>query len=89
MNFSAYPIVYLMEGGARLINNYINQHGKRLYGLCLKLCVNAADADDLYQETWLKVLRNISKFKQIYRFDGSSPPILTEKNLGKYQNRKS
>lgn len=52
-----------------MINNYINQHGRRLYGLCLKLCQNTADADDLYQETWLKVLKNISKFDDTKEFE--------------------
>ncbi len=39
-----------------MIDQYINQYGKRLYGLCIKLCVHTFDADDLYQETWLKVM---------------------------------
>ena len=39
-----------------MIDQYINKYGKRLYGLCRTLCANVHDADDLYQETWLKVL---------------------------------
>ena len=45
-----------------MIDNYINQYGKRLYGLCITLCKNPAEADDLYQDTWLKVVRHISKY---------------------------
>ena len=42
-----------------MIDQYINKYGKRLYGLCRTLCANIHDADDLYQETWLGVLKNI------------------------------
>lgn len=44
------------------INRYIQKHGKRLYGLCRHLCSNAADADDLYQETWLRAMKHFSKY---------------------------
>lgn len=35
----------------------IARYGARLYGLCLKLCANPYDAQDLYQDTWLKAYR--------------------------------
>ena len=44
------------------IDQYIQRYGRRLYGLCRVLCPHPFDADDLYQETWLKVVRNISKY---------------------------
>ena len=34
-------------------DQYIQQYGRRLYGLCRSLCASPYDADDLYQETWL------------------------------------
>ena len=53
-----------------MIDQYINKYGKRLYGLCRTLCANVHDADDLYQETWLKVLRNIDKYDPSREFEG-------------------
>lgn len=44
-----------------MIDLLVSKYGKRLYGLCITLCGNKIDADDLYQDTWLKV---ISKFEQ-------------------------
>ena len=38
------------------MDTYIRQYGKRLYGLCRTLCASPQDAEDLYQETWLKAL---------------------------------
>ena len=42
-----------------MLDDYIRQYGRRLYGLCLHLCKDREDADDLYQETWLKALQKL------------------------------
>ena len=52
-----------------MINHYMAQYGTRLYGLCLTLCANTYDAEDLYQETWLKVLRKIEKYDAARPFE--------------------
>ena len=53
------PGVYVSERGREsLLDPYIGQYGRRLYGLCRTLCRDPFDADDLYQETWLKALRH-------------------------------
>lgn len=36
------------------LNDVVLQHGKTIYSFCRYLAGNAADADDLYQETFLK-----------------------------------
>jgi len=53
-----------------LINEYISLYGKRLYGLCVKLCGNTVDADDLYQETWLKAYQKIMQYDTVRSFEG-------------------
>ena len=55
------------------LEEQIARYGKRLYGLCVKLCGNTYNADDLYQETWLRVCAKID------RYDPSQPfePWLT------------
>ena len=47
---------------------WIPLYGKRLYGLCVRLCGSQNDADDLYQETWLRVCCHED------RYDASLPP---------------
>ena len=37
------------EGGCHRL---VSEYGKRLYGLCLSLCGNPFDANDLYQEMY-------------------------------------
>ena len=52
-----------------MIDQYIQQYGRRLYGLCRSLCSNPFDADDLYQVTWLRVVRHISKYDSTRDFE--------------------
>lgn len=65
-----------------MIDNYINQHGKRLYGLCITLCANSTEADDLYQDTWLKVVEHISKYDPAKDFE----PWLTKICVNTFRN---
>ncbi|HPE95075.1 MAG TPA: sigma-70 family RNA polymerase sigma factor [Bacillota bacterium] len=53
----------------RHIESYIVQYGARLSRLCFSLCKNYHDAEDLYQETWLKVSRKIMYYDSSKPFD--------------------
>lgn len=66
-----------------MIDNYIQQYGKRLYGLCLSLCGNPFDANDLYQETWLRAYQNISKYDSTLDFE----PWITKICVNIYKNQ--
>lgn len=65
-----------------MIDQYIRQYGKRLYGLCLTLCASAFDADDLYQETWLRALKCINQYDTVRDFE----PWLTRICVNTYRN---
>lgn len=52
-----------------MINEYIYKYGRRLYGLCLTLCANSHDAEDLYQDTWLKVLNSLPQYDTTKDFE--------------------
>ena len=82
-----YPsFVYVSEGGGRVLDEYIEKHGRRLYGLCRTLCQNPVDADDLYQETWLKVHQKFDQYNPEYEFEGWLTRICV--NIYKDQLRK-
>ena len=66
-----------------MINTCIATYGKRLYGLCLTLCGSSFEAEDLYQDTWLQVLRNIDKYDRSRPFE----PWLTRICVNLYRNR--
>ena len=65
-----------------MLDRYINQYGKRLYGLCIALCANTAEADDLYQDTWLKVVEHFSKYDPSREFE----PWVTRICVNLYKN---
>lgn len=75
--------MYMKGVAESLIDQYIRQYGKRLYGLCLTLCANPSDADDLYQDTWLKVVKNITQYDENREFE----PWLTRICVNTYRNR--
>lgn len=51
-----------------MIEDYIQEYGQRLFHLCLKLERNKANAEELYQETWIKVLKNFKSYKPEFEF---------------------
>lgn len=71
-----------LKGDDGVIDEYIRLYGKRLYGLCRALCPDVWEADDLYQETWLKVV------KKIGHYDTSKPfePWLTRICVNTYKD---
>ncbi len=44
------------------IKTYIENHQKWLSDLCYVLCKNKCDAEDIYQETWVKIIGNFDRF---------------------------
>ena len=50
------------KGGAQVFDDYIDTYGRRLFGLCMHLCRNYWDAQDLYQETWLKAYKSRQRY---------------------------
>lgn len=61
-----------------MIDPYIQQYGRRLYGLCRHLCANVLDADDLYQETWMKAVKNFARYDPAKPFDAHGYQNLCE-----------
>lgn len=66
----------------RVLDKYISEYGTRLYGLCFTLCACKHEADDLYQETWLKALKRFDSY------DSSKPfePWLTKICINTYRD---
>ena len=66
-----------------MIDEYIQRYGRRLYGLCRSLCSSPFDADDLYQETCLRVIKHIDKYDPVREFE----PWLTKICVNTYRSR--
>ena len=66
-----------------MLDQYIAQYGPRLFGLCLTLCQSRPEAEDLYQDTWLRVLSRWEQYDRTKPF----PPWLTRICVNLYRNR--
>ena len=66
-----------------MLDGYIRLYGRRLYGLCLTLCASRFDADDLYQETWLRAMKGFSGYDAGREFE----PWLTRICVNLYRSR--
>jgi RNA polymerase sigma-70 factor (ECF subfamily) len=51
------------SGQTELMDILIERYKTALYTMCRKLTMNAVDADDLFQDTWIKAVRNIERFE--------------------------
>lgn len=65
------------------MDQYIRKFGKRLYGLCMTLCADKHEADDLYQDTWVKVIRSFDSFDNTKDFE----PWLTRLCVNTYRDK--
>ena len=55
-------------GQVDLIDILVDRYKKPLYSFCCKLAGSRSEADDLFQDTWVKVLRNIGQCEANKRF---------------------
>lgn len=51
------------EGDARMFESLYKSHCRRVYGLCLRMVRNAAEAEDLTQEAFLLLFRKLHTFR--------------------------
>lgn len=66
-----------------MLDSYIAKYGRRLYGLCRRLCPVREDADDLYQDTWLKALKCLDQHDPSRPFE----PWLTRICVNTYRSQ--
>jgi len=63
-----------MDGDSGAWAEMVRAHHKRVYGLCFRFTGNAADAEDLTQDVFLKIYSNLSSFDAMR---GSLPVWIT------------
>ncbi len=54
---------FLCTGDYSSVESLVRAHEDSLYGLCRYLAGNPADADDLYQQTWLKAIQKAQTYR--------------------------
>lgn len=68
MNLLQFHIYIYMKGVTKLkqadISRLIELYGKKVYNFCLRLCTTTYDAEDLYQDTFLKAIEKLSSIDE-------------------------
>jgi RNA polymerase sigma-70 factor (ECF subfamily) len=57
-----------LGGQTGMMDLLIDRYKTDLYSLCVKLTRNGPDADDLFQDTWVKVMKSLKSYKPEHRF---------------------
>ena len=52
-----------IKGDVEAMSILVDTYKDDLYNLCFRLTFNQHDADDLFQQTWIKAAKNASKFE--------------------------
>lgn len=76
------------NGNENSIDILINKHKNLLYNLSNKLTENSYDADDLFQETWVKVFKNIDRYDENKSFETWIYTICINTYKDKYSKKK-
>ncbi len=63
MGVSNLLIERFMEGDTNALNSLIEKYKSDLYNLCFRLTLNNQDADDLFQQTWIKAIKYSDRFE--------------------------
>jgi len=58
----------LKQGEPRAIDEVVRRYQNPLYSFILRMVENRATADDIFQETWVRVIRHIGSFRGDARF---------------------
>ena len=56
------------QGQTGLLDVLIDRHKTDLYSLCLKLTRSGPDADDLFQDTWVNVMKSLESYSEEHTF---------------------
>jgi len=75
-------------GQMSLMDVLIERYKTDLYSLCEKLTRDPSDADDLFQDTWMNVVKNLEKYSSKYAFKTWLFSICLNRYRDLYRRRK-
>lgn len=77
-----------LSGQAGMMDVLIDRYKTDLYSLCVKLARSGPDADDLFQDTWVKAMKNLESYNAEHRFRTWLFAICTNRYRDLYRWRK-
>lgn len=77
------------EGDNMAFQEIMNLHGQKMLGLAYKFTKNHQDAEDLYQETFLKIYKNLKSFRFESEFSTWAYRVLANLAYNSFRKQKS
>lgn len=91
-NNNAIPIPLLIiearRGNQRIQKLLYQEFAEKMYAVCFRYTKNAADAEDILQEGFIKVFRNLDKYRGDGSFEGWIRKIITRTAITHLTNNK-
>ncbi len=78
-----------MEGDRRMQKLLYDQFSPKMYAVCLRYMGNSDDAQDILQEGFIKVFRNLEKFRGDGSFEGWMRRIFVNTAIEQIRKRKT
>ena len=76
----------IIEGSAngcrKMQNRLYREFAPKMYSVCIRYAKNASDAEDIMQEGFIKIFKNLHKFRGDGSFEGWIRTIITRTALG-------
>ncbi len=74
-------IMDCVSGKRRAFKLIYDKYAARMLGICMRYCVNKAEAEDVLQEGFIKVFKNINKFRHEGSFEGWIKRIMVNTSI--------
>lgn len=77
-----------LNGNRYAVDLIIDEYKSPLYRLCIKLTKDNVDADDLFQDTWMKIFKNLNKYNPSKSFENWIYTICINLYRDRYNKKK-
>ena len=76
-----------IEGDSKMQEALYNKYASKMYAVCLRYAGNNDDAQDLLQEGFIKVFRNLEKYRHEGSFEGWLRRIFVNTTIEQYRRK--
>ena len=75
-----------IAGKRKAFNLLYKRHAPVMLGVCMRYCKNAPEAEDVMQEGFIKVFKNMDKYRKTGSFEGWIKRIMINTAIDNYQS---
>jgi len=77
-----------ISGKRRAQNQLYKRYAPGMFGVCMRYCINMAEAEDILQEGFIKVFKYIKSFRKVGSLEGWIRRIMINTAIAHYKKKK-